>query len=163
MGVSIIIRYKVNFFMAEDKKELDEDKERIGGVEIGAFTFSYVRSSGPGGQNVNKRSTKAVMRVDLVVVRDTVGVGVCKRLVKLASSAYISASDELQIACQSSRSQLSNKLNCIEMFESMMEKAVVKPVRRKKKKVSKRAKQKRLDEKSKRSQTKRMRSKYDSD
>ncbi|VAX38343.1 hypothetical protein MNBD_PLANCTO03-226, partial [hydrothermal vent metagenome] len=34
-------------------------------VPEGVLRFSYVSASGPGGQNVNKRATKAVLRVAL--------------------------------------------------------------------------------------------------
>jgi len=133
----------------------------INKLETEGLTFAFACSSGPGGQNVNKRATKVLMRVDMTIVTQIIGPAISQRLIKISPSAYIEASNELLIVCQSSRSQRRNKLECITRLQEMLLRAMIVPKKRKRKTVSRRAKAKRLDAKSKRSKVKRMRGEFD--
>lgn len=119
-----------------------------------ALSFSFARSSGPGGQNVNKRSTKAQLRVDVGALG--LDPRARARLRRLARS-MINESGELIIASEETRSQARNKEACLEKLDGLIARALTPPKVRKKTKPSKRANQRRLDEKKQRGETKRRR------
>ena len=115
--------------------------------------FSFERSSGPGGQNVNKRSTKAVLRVDVEQLREVLTSIQLRRFRRLAESR-INQQDQLLIDADQSRSQKQNRLDCIEQLGRLITQAR-RPVRKRKKtRPSVSSKRKRLDEKKRRSERK---------
>ena len=81
-----------------------------GRVPEAAISFSFVRSAGPGGQNVNKRATKAVMRVDIALLGLTPDQR--ERLARLAGH-LATDSGELVIASEETRSQERNREACL--------------------------------------------------
>lgn len=120
-------------------------------VATEALTFSYVRSGGPGGQNVNTRSTKAQLRIaldDLPITRAARG-----RLVRIAGSLATSK-DELVIASEEHRTQRRNREACMERLRAMLVEALPEPKKRKKTRPSKGAVERRLKEKRIRSEAK---------
>lgn len=119
-----------------------------------ALSWSFTGSSGPGGQNVNKRATKAVLRVNVGALG--VSASVEARL-RRAAGAALTDEGELVIANDESRSQAQNKRACLERLGELMKKARTRPKVRKKTKPSKGAVQRRIDEKKKRGETKRRR------
>ena len=117
--------------------------------------WQFVRSSCPGGQHVNRSSTKAILRFD---VRRAQGIteAVRERLLELEKSK-ITRAGHLIIASQKYREQPANVAACVEKFRKILERAVEVPKVRKKKRVSKACIAKRLDGKKKRSKIKKLR------
>lgn len=90
--------------------------------------FSFVRSSGPGGQNVNKTATKAELRWSLA--ESSLPDEVRRRL--LASfRSRVNAAGELVIVSQRYRSQDRNQQDCLQKLGEMLAAAATPPKRRK--------------------------------
>jgi ribosome-associated protein len=109
------------------------------------LVFKTSRSSGPGGQNVNKLNTKVELRLDIrnsAHLTDNE-----KELILNKLSNRINNEGILIIVSQSERTQLRNKENAIEKLYELIEEALTVQKERKKKKLSKTAKEKRLKEK----------------
>ena len=88
----------------------------------GEFVFKTSRSSGPGGQNVNKVSTKVELRIDLN--SSTVFTIEEKDILSVKLKTRINSDGELIIVSQTERSQLKNKEKAISKFYSLIEKAL---------------------------------------
>ena len=120
------------------------------------FEFSFVRSSGPGGQNVNKVASAVELRWEL---RNSayLPMGVRLRLEALAGSRL---TDEgvLIIQAQRHRTQERNRADAIERVLALVEQALHPPKPRKKTKPTKGSKRRRLDGKKRHGDKKRLRS-----
>ena len=118
----------------------------------GGLQFSFSRSSGPGGQAVNKISSKATLRV---AIGDIIGLDepAAARLRKLAGHR-LTESDDLLISADTSRSQLDNKRECVARLSGLIAQALRPPKHRKKSKPSRSMIRKRLESKRKQSQKK---------
>jgi ribosome-associated protein len=117
--------------------------------------FAFSRSSGPGGQNVNKLSTRAELRVAIskIVGMDEHAAG---RLRAMAGRR-LTQDDEIMLVADTSRSQQDNKAETVSRLTEMVLKAMVRPKTRRKTKPSRGAKERRLAGKKKDSQTKSLR------
>lgn len=119
------------------------------------LTFLYSRSSGPGGQHVNKLNTRASVFLDILN---------CpyfserqKNMLAITLKGRIDKQGVLQISSQQSRSQAANRNTALQRMAQLIDQAI-KPKRvRKKTHVPKRAVEKRLNEKKNRSNIKRFR------
>ncbi|WP_319777528.1 alternative ribosome rescue aminoacyl-tRNA hydrolase ArfB [Maridesulfovibrio sp.] len=123
------------------------------------ISFLTSRSSGPGGQHVNKTSS----RVTLVFsVQDSPSLSdYQKQLISIRLAKRINSNGELQLSSEEHRSQFRNKEEVVSRFAKLLADAL-KPVRKRKKtKVPYATKRKRLDSKKKRSEVKKGRSKPD--
>lgn len=114
--------------------------------------FSAARSSGAGGQNVNKVSTKVIVRWNIPASAVATPEQKAVLLRKLATQ--LTTEGELIVASQESRSQLQNKQTALEKLNQLLAKAfhVSKP--RKPSKPGKAAKKKRLESKRKQAEKK---------
>lgn len=115
---------------------------------------SFVASSGPGGQNVNKRSTKAQLRV----LVDELGLNerARRRFDRLAGSS-INSEGEVVIQSDSTRSQAQNKKACIDKLKDLVLRAVVEPKKRRATKPTRGSIERRIGAKKRRGETKRRR------
>ena len=114
--------------------------------------FKAVRSSGPGGQHVNKTSTKVMLHWDLdaSIVFDE---DQKERLKKRLSSKFTSE-NQLVLSYDQSRSQHKNKQEVFKNLVRLLEKGLIKPKKRKKTRPTLASKRRRLDSKKKNSEKK---------
>ncbi len=124
-------------------------------VPLREFEFKFVRSSGPGGQNVNKVSTKVQLRWP-VMKSASLPVAVRDRFVKRYGNKLTSRGD-LLLTSQRFRDQGRNVADCLEKLRAMLALVAVAPKQRKKTKPSRAAVDKRLGQKRETSQKKQRR------
>jgi ribosome-associated protein len=107
--------------MLENKRMMKSNKILNRSI-LKECTYSAVRASGPGGQNVNKVNTKVELRfkiTDSMILNDEEKQAILRKL-----SSRITSSGELVISSQAERSQLKNKKAVTEKFIDLLEKAI---------------------------------------
>ena len=120
------------------------------------LNFTATRSSGPGGQHVNKVSTRVTLRFDVIYSPSLTTEQ--KQLIFDHLATRISKEGVLRVVSQKTRSQATNKALALERFVDLLQQAFRPTVQRKPTKISRTAKQKRIDEKKKRGKLKQGRS-----
>ncbi|MCB9247936.1 MAG: aminoacyl-tRNA hydrolase [Ignavibacteriales bacterium] len=123
--------------------------------------FAFIRSSGPGGQNVNKVATAVQLKFDVVNNND-LPEEIKEKLIKLAGKK-ITTSGILIIEAKRFRTQEKNKQDAIGRLIKLIQKAAVKEKPRKKTKPTYAASEKRIETKKIRSQLKKQRKNIDKD
>ena len=119
------------------------------------FSFATSRSSGPGGQNVNKVNTKVTL---LWNINDSSILTLeQKEIITTKLAAHITKEGVLQLSSQETRSQLQNKEEVVQKLEKLLVKAFAKQKPRKATKPTKAAKRKRILEKKQRGEKKKWR------
>ncbi len=101
---------------------------RIVHIPESEFEFSYARSSGPGGQNVNKVNSKAVLKWDL---HSSPSITEEERL-RLLEKLKLNESGQVVLMSDRFRDQKKNREDCIQKFGAMIEQALHVPKKRKK-------------------------------
>lgn len=124
---------------------------------ISELVFTTSRSSGPGGQNVNKVNSKVTLRFD--VVNSAILSEQEKEIILKKLAAKITNEGVLVINAQESRSQLQNKEDAIANLDRLLKKAFEKKKARKKTKPSKSAVAKRINSKKQTAEKKKWRQK----
>jgi len=108
--------------------------------------WSFARSGGPGGQNVNKVSSKAVLR--WMAARSPIAIPLAAwERMKARFPSRFTVDGEVLISSQEHRDQERNRQACEEKLAEMIVAALIEPRPRKKTKPSKGAKKRRLADK----------------
>lgn len=123
--------------------------------------ISFARSSGPGGQNVNKTSTKAQLRWH--VMNSSALSNEEKEVVLKKLAHRITQDGYIAIDSSEERSQLQNKERAIELLNTLLTEALTPETPRRKTRAPYSAKLKRLDSKRKNSERKASRKPLDLD
>jgi ribosome-associated protein len=119
------------------------------------FTWSFVRASGPGGQNVNKVATTAQLRFDLGGT-DSLEPAVKQRLRSLAGRR-VTEDGALIIVARNQRTQEGNRREALERLADLVRRALVAPKVRRATRPPRAARQRRLETKTQRRATKQLR------
>ncbi|MBO9498150.1 MAG: aminoacyl-tRNA hydrolase [Novosphingobium sp.] len=119
---------------------------------------SFIASSGPGGQNVNKVATAVQLRLDVFALRLTPPV--FHRLKALAGSR-MSARGEIVLTARNHRTQEANRVDARQRLTELLEQAQREPKKRAKTRLNRVGKEARLQSKKKHGATKASRGKIE--
>ena len=124
-------------------------------IPADALDWQFARSAGPGGQHVNRTSSKAVLRF---TVRNSPHLlpEVRSRL-EAQQRSRLTADGQMLISSQRFRDQHRNVADCLAKLSAIIERAAVRPTVRRKTKIPRAAIARRLATKRHRSETKRSR------
>jgi ribosome-associated protein len=130
---------------------VDFDRE----LPLREISFQFVRSSGAGGQNVNKVASKAVLRWN---VRESPSLPEPVRARLVAQSRRrVTAAGELVLSSQRFRDQGRNVADCLEKLHALLRTASIVPKQRRETKPTRSSRVRRLDAKRRQSQAKSLR------
>jgi ribosome-associated protein len=124
-------------------------------IDDGEIQEEFIRSSGPGGQNVNKVATAVQLRFN-VANSPSLSDDVRQRLILLASSR-ITEDGILIINAQRFRTQRRNRQDAMERLVELIRKAAQKPKVRRKTRPTLASEMRRLETKQRRARTKKLR------
>ena len=130
-------------------------------IKSSELHFDFVRSSGPGGQNVNKVASAAQLRFD---IRNSTSIPeeIKPKLIKLAGKR-VTSEGILVLDARSSRSQSQNREEALQRLRSLILKALHKPKPRLKTRPTRASIEKRLRNKKARGKVKRLRGDVEDD
>ncbi len=131
---------RINDTLSIDESELD---------------YEFARSSGPGGQNVNKVETKVTLKLDIEASRSLTDLQ--KDRISQGLATRITKDGVLRITSQRHRTREANRHAAIGRFIELVDDALAVRAPRKKTRVSRAAKRRRIERKKRRSDVKRMR------
>jgi ribosome-associated protein len=124
-----------------------------------AVVFTFSRSSGPGGQNVNKVNTRADLHLSLAAIKGLHDAARA-RLVAMAGSHLVKGDDgagAIHFTADEFRSQFENREACLERLRELIVAAATIPKKRKKTKPSRGSVERRIDAKKREGDKKRQR------
>jgi ribosome-associated protein len=124
-------------------------------IPLGEFEFTFSRSSGPGGQNVNKLNTKATLRWG-VVRSPSLPEGVRRRLIEKLGRR-VTTHGEWLVTSQRFRDAGRNVADCLEKVRRRIAEVAVPPAVRRPTRPTRASIRRRLEHKQRRSRTKRRR------
>src|SRR5450631_3561925 len=116
------------------------------------FEWKFIRSSGPGGQNVNKVASAVQLRF-LLPMNSSLPVAVRNRLRRLAGQK-INDDGTILISARSERSQEQNRRDALDRLAGLIQAAMIEPKIRKKTRPTRASKERRIDSKKRRGSTK---------
>jgi ribosome-associated protein len=125
-------------------------------IPLAELHFQFVRSSGPGGQHVNRSATQVELTFDLAGSPSLDDAQ--KTRVRAALKSQVDKDGVLHLASQISRSQLQNRQDVTARFVELMRRALRVPKKRRPTRPTAASKERRLESKRRRSQVKRVRS-----
>lgn len=128
---------------------------RAGDIPADEVSFAWVRSPGPGGQNVNKVSTACELRFAVGRTR-LLDAGGRDRLRRLAGRR-LTQLDEIVIEAHRHRSQEGNRRDALERLAALLQQAAAPPKPRRQTRPTRASKERRLEGKRRDQQTKRLR------
>ncbi len=150
--------------MQTDYEHIRDDRLIVTGsvaVPLSEFTFTFVRSSGPGGQNVNKVATKACLRWPVMTSPSLTGAVRERFLAKYGRR--VSNDGDFLINSQRYRDRQRNIDDCFDKLRTLLLSIAQAPTRRRKTKPSRASKERRLDNKRKQAGKKQMRRRVQGD
>jgi ribosome-associated protein len=124
-------------------------------IPLEEFEFTFVRSAGPGGQNVNKLNTKAVLRWPVAASPHLPDAVRSRFTAKYRNR--MTGGGELVLTSQRFRDQSRNRADCLEKLHHMLLSVTTAPVKRKRTRPTLASRERRLGEKRRRSQHKQLR------
>ena len=130
-------------------------------IPLDEFRFEYARSGGPGGQNVNKVNSKAVLRWK-PAESPSLPPAIRDRLLRTLGSR-LTTEGELLVTSQRTRDQGRNVADCLEKVREMILSAARPPKARRPSKPTLGSKIRRVESKARRSTTKQLRRKPEAD
>lgn len=111
-------------------------------IPVAEYRLEFVRASGPGGQNVNKVSSKAQLRwrvgASRVLTDDQ------KARVRTVLKNRLTSDDEILVVAADERSQLQNRAQVVARFQTLINQALHLPKKRRATKPTRSSKEKRL-------------------
>jgi ribosome-associated protein len=125
------------------------------GIDEREIEETFVRASGPGGQNVNKLSTAVQLRFD-VRHSPTLAGDVRARLERLAGSR-LTRNGVLVITAQRHRTQARNRQDALDRLIELIRQAAVAPVKRRPTRPTRASRERRIEGKKRRSRIKNLR------
>ena len=131
---------RINAHISIDEREIEE---------------SFVRSSGPGGQNVNKLSTAVQLRFDVRHSPSLPG-DVRARLERLAGSR-LTRDGVLVIIAQTHRTQARNRADALDRLIDLIRRAAIAPVKRRPTRPTRASRERRIEGKKRRAGVKNLR------
>lgn len=114
-------------------------------IPLAELHFQFSRSSGPGGQHVNRTASQVELTFDVANSPSLSDAQRTRVLTKLHS--YIDTHGILHLSCQTTRSQHRNRAEVTERFQEFLRQALHIPKRRRPTRPSARAVERRLDTK----------------
>lgn len=142
----------------EDETIAINDQVRI---PLSELDFRFSRSSGPGGQHVQKTSTRVELLFDVARSPSLDDEQRARILSRLAN--HVDSEGVLHLAAQSERSQWRNRQEAVARFQELLRRALARRRQRRATSPTAASREKRLEQKRRRSQVKRQRGSVEAD